>query len=133
MKKTLMKIYNWKEIENPETSLLKQVNSIIKKTPDELTTSDICLLLRQEMFLDLVIPLAIKEISNNPSVGDYYDYQMIINLSQVTDSLIQYQEDIKNLIEKLEAKKDSITFELESDKSDYLKSIESLKAKIANK
>ena len=127
MKKKIKDIYNWDKIDNPETNLLKQINSIIDKTPDDLTCSDICLLLRQEMFLDIVIPKAIIEIENNPKVGDFYDFQMLVNLSSISEQLIPYKEKVRELITVLEEKAKKIVFELDSDKDDFNSSIKTLK------
>ena len=128
MKNTIKRIYNWDKIENPETSLLKQINIILEKTPDELNCSDICLLLRQEMFLDLVVPKAIKEINKNPKIGDYYDFQMLVNLSNLSDKLIPFKTEIQSLANHLETIVPQIEFELDSDKDDFKASISKLKS-----
>ena len=130
MKKTLATIYNWNKIENPETSLLKSINTILDKTPEELNSNDICLLLRQEMFLDLVIPLAINEIHKNPKVGDFYEYQMLVNLSNISPSLTEYKEQIIDLINMLYSYSKNAIFELKSDEEDFNKSIKRLEKKI---
>jgi len=130
MKRTLKDIYNWDYIENPETSLLKHINKVLSKTPDELSSDDICMLVRQECFLDLVIPKAIELITKDHSVGDYYDYCLLCSLSKMESSLVDYKELIIGLINVLEKDFASINFELDDDKNDYLSSIERLKNKI---
>lgn len=127
MKKTIKEIYKWNEIKDPETNLLKQINEILEKEPDSLNESDICLLLRQEMFLDLVIPMAIKEIKNNPKIGDYYDFQMLVNLSDLSSKLIPFKNEIQSLADYLESISSQIEFELDSDKDDFKTSISKLK------
>ncbi len=127
MKKTIKEIYKWNEIKDPETNLLKQINEILGKEPDSLNESDICLLLRQEMFLDLVIPMAIKEIKNNPKIGDYYDFQMLVNLSDLSSKLIPFKNEIQSLADYLESISSQIEFELDSDKDDFKASISKLK------
>ncbi len=127
MKKTIKEIYKWNEIKDPETNLLKQINEILGKEPDSLNESDICILLRQEMFLDLVIPMAIKEIKNNPKIGDYYDFQMLVNLSDLSSKLIPFKNEIQSLADYLESISSQIEFELDSDKDDFKASISKLK------
>ena len=132
MKKTLKEIYGWDYIDKPDTSLLKHVNAVLSKTSDELNVDDVCMLIRQEMFLDISIPLAIKMIEENHSVGDYYDYCLLVNLSKMDSPLIQYGDSILKLVTVLENDFKGIEFELESDKDDYLESIERLKEKVNN-
>lgn len=131
MKKTLKDLYNWDYIENPETSLLKHVNKVLSKTSDELSIDDICMLIRQEFFLDLAVPKAIELIKKDHSVGDYYDYCLLCNLSKMESSLTEFRDEIKDLIDILEKDFSSIDFELDDDKDDYLSSIERLKNKIS--
>lgn len=130
MPKTIKEIYNEAFIEKPETSLLKHYNSVLNKTPDELNVDDICMLIRQEFFLEISVPKAIELLKQNHSAGDNYDYSLLVNLSNVESSLIEYKEKISDLINILENDYKSISFELESDEQDYLESIERLKEKI---
>lgn len=131
MKKTLKELNNLNYIENPDTSLLKHVNKVLSKTPEELSVEDICMLIRQEFFLDLAIPKAIELIKDNHSTGDYYDYCLLHSLSKMESPLTDFKEAITNLIDVLEKDFPSINFELEDDKDDYLSSIERLKNKIS--
>ena len=127
MSKTIKEIYNEEYIENPETSLLKQYNSILNKTPDELNVDDICILIRQEFFLEIAVPKAIEILKKDPSAGDNYDYCLLINLSKVESSLNEYKDLVSSLIETLEKRFDKIEFDLDSDKEDYLEAIKLLK------
>lgn len=102
MKKILKDLYNLNNIDNPETSLLKHINRVLSKAPDELSVDDICMLVRQELFLDFVVPKAIKLIKKDHSVGDYYDYCLLCNLSKMESSLVEFKDQIKNLIDILE-------------------------------
>ena len=130
--KTIKDIYNWKLIDNPETTLLKHVNRVLMKTPNELDVSDVCMLLRQEMFLDIVIPKALKLIETESSIGDYYDYQMLVNLADVSrKNLLQYRKELKKLVEFLSKEFPNTIFEIESDKTDYQASMTKIVEKIS--
>ena len=131
MKKTLKEIYNLQFIENPETGLLKHINKILNKTPDELDEDDICVLIRQEMFLDISIPKAVEIIKEDHAAGDNYDYCLLYNLSNIEALLTDYKELIADLIIILEKDFEAISFEFEDEKKDYLESIDRLKSKIA--
>lgn len=130
MSKTIKEIYNEEFIDKPDTSLLKHYNSILNKTPDELNVDDICMLIRQEFFLDISVPKAVEILKHNHSAGDNYDYSLLVNLSNVESPLSEYKDIISDLIDVLLNDYKSIKFELESDEQDYLESIERLKNKI---
>lgn len=130
MNKTLKEIYKWDYVENPVTSLLKRVNAILGKTPDELTSDDVCVLIRQEMFLDIAIPKAIKMIKEDHSVGDNYDYCMLINLSKIEASLSDYKEQFSELIGILRADLSKTEFDFEEDKNECFEAISRLEAKL---
>lgn len=129
MSKTLKEIYNYDFIENAETSLLKDINSLLNKTIDELDVHDVCVLIRQEMFLDIAIPKAINIVKDNHAAGDYYDYCLLVNLANLESPLSNYKEQFESLIQILEKDFNSINFELDSDKEDYLESIKRIKEK----
>lgn len=83
MGKALKELFDYSFIEKPETSLAKSFNKILNKEPDELSVEDICILIRQEMFLDISIPKAIEMIKNDPSSGDNYEYGLLYNLAHM--------------------------------------------------
>ena len=130
MSKTLKDIYDYDFIKNPDTSLLKDINNILNKTPNELDVHDVCVLIRQEMFLDISIPKAIEMIKDDHSAGDYYDYCLLVNLSKIDNSLSKFKTELLSLIATLENDFPKMEFELDSDKDDYCESIQRLKAKI---
>lgn len=120
-------IYNKQLDTKNDSSLVKHYNKILLKTFEELDTSDICFLLRQNEFLDRVVSIAIELIKSNHNIGDLYDYEMLVNLSDVKhlDSILK--TDISNLINLLEKDYSGINFELDSDREDYLEAIKKLK------
>lgn len=130
MVKTLKEIYGYGFIEKPETSLLKDINHILNKMPDELDVHDVCVLIRQEMFLDTSLPKAIEMVSKDPSVGDNYDYCLLYNLAHMECPMTEFKQLVSSLIDNLEAKSKNMEFELDSDREDYLESIKLLKDKI---
>lgn len=132
MSKTIKEIYNEEFVNNPETSLLKHYNSVLNKTPDELDVTDICMLIRQEFFLDIAVPKAIELVKENHAVGDNYDYCLLVNLSKMDNPLSEYKIELSSLVEVLENDFLKIDFELDSDKDDYCESIQRLKVKIKN-
>ena len=130
MGKTIKEIYGWDLIKDPETNLLKHVNDILLKTPMELDVSDVGLMVRQEIFLDLAIPKAISFVKNDSSAGDH-PYQLLENLSKLP-YLSNYKNEIKVLLKTLEAELPNIEFELDEEKDDFCESLERLR-RVLNK
>ena len=130
MNKTFKELYDWDYIQNPETSLLKHVNKILAKTPNELNVDDICLLIRQEMFLDIAVPKAIDLIKKNPSIGDNYHFSLLKNLSCMDSSLLPFKAKLLDLIIFLEHNPRAIIFEEDYEKERFLESLKRLKAKV---
>ena len=130
MSKTIKEIYGEEFIKNPETSLLKHYNAVLNKKPDDLNIDDVCMLVRQEFFLEITIPKAIEILTKNHSAGDNYDYCLLVNFSNMSASFEKYKNDISTLINILESDFKNIVFDLEEDKNDYLESIKRLKGKI---
>lgn len=56
---------------------------MVQKNENDLTIKDISHMLRQEVYLDLAIPIAWKRIMDNPLCGELYDGQMIELLTRV--------------------------------------------------
>lgn len=50
---------------------------MIQKKESELTLLDLSRLLRQEIYLDIAIPLACKKILENPFCGEMYEGQLV--------------------------------------------------------
>ena len=129
MNKTLKDLFDYDFIEKPKTSLTKSFNNILNKEPDELSLEDICILIRQEMFLDISIPKAIEMIKRDPSSGDNYEYCLLYNLAHMKSPLEKYKVQLKELIKVLEKYLANAKFELESDKKDFIDSLNLLKEK----
>lgn len=56
---------------------------MVQKNENDLTIKDISHMLRQEVYLDLAVPIAWKIIIDNPLCGELYDGQMIELLTRV--------------------------------------------------
>lgn len=56
---------------------------MVQKNVNMLTITDVSHMLRQEVYLDIAIPLAWKYLLNNPLCGEMYDGQMLELLTRV--------------------------------------------------
>lgn len=129
-KNTIGEIYHLTAQVPAETSLIKHYNSILLKTPESLNSGDVAMLIRQGLFPEIAIPKAIVMIKNNHSIGDLYDYELLFNFAESNVDLSTYKKSVEELINILVSDFTSVHFELESDKTDYLHSLDLLKSRI---
>lgn len=130
-KQNIKEIYNYHKQEPDGTNLIKQYNEILDKTPEDLTISDLGMMLRQGLFPDISVPKAIDLIMKDPSIGDQYDYELLINLGESNINMKSFKQKLLSLIDFLANKYSTIDFEIDSDRRDYLQAIENIKNKIA--
>lgn len=130
MEKTLKDIYEYEFIENPETSLLKRINSILAKTPSQLNLEDVCTLIRQECFLEIAIPKAIKFVLSSPSAGDNYPFSLLKNLSEVRSYSEAMKPILEDMVSFLMGKMGEIDFEDEDEKELFLASTNFIREKL---
>lgn len=80
-------IYKLKGVElkelKRESPLDEWFYEMVQKSMDMLTIDDISHMLRQEIYLDIAIPLACQQLLNNPLCGEMYDGQMLELLIRV--------------------------------------------------
>lgn len=80
-------IYKLKGIElkelKRESPLDEWFYDMVQKNMDMLTIGDISHMLRQEIYLDIAIPLACQQLLNNPLCGEMYNGQMLELLIRV--------------------------------------------------
>lgn len=65
----LSKKYNCNKLSDTKYSLQKWYNDLLEKDEDELSVNDICIMLRQSIFVDLASKKGIALLINNPFVG----------------------------------------------------------------
>lgn len=82
-----LEIYRLKGIElknlKRDSSLDKWFYEMIQKNVNMLTITDISHMLRQEIYLDIAIPLVWEQLLENPLCGEMYDGQMVELLTRV--------------------------------------------------
>lgn len=108
-------IYKLKGIELKDLKrdfpLEKWFYEMVQKKVDMLTISDISHMLRQEIYLDIAIPLAWEQLLDNPLCGEMYDGQMIELLTRVlvnnpnikeADSYAAFEKKVQQMCETYE-------------------------------
>lgn len=82
-----LEIYRLKGIElknlKRDSPLDKWFYEMIQKNVNMLTITDISHMLRQEIYLDIAIPLVWEQLLENPLCGEMYDGQMVELLTRV--------------------------------------------------
>lgn len=105
-------IYKLKGIElknvKRDSPLDKWFYEMVQKNVNMLTIVDISHMLRQEIYLDIAIPLAWEQLFDNPLCGEMNDGQMIELLTRVfinnpdlkeADSYVVFEKNAKKLYE----------------------------------
>jgi hypothetical protein len=67
--------------------------SVRDKDLNGLEDGDVCIALRQRLFPDYVVPLAIERLEGDPLAGEKYDGEMIVALKSVLTSYWASQPD----------------------------------------
>jgi hypothetical protein len=80
---------------------------------DELPVGDIARSLRQRLFPDFVVPVAIGHLRENPLAGDLYDGELLVSLQNVGDDFWKRREELKSELAKVLSRIDM--GELDSD------------------
>jgi len=82
MSKTLKEIYEYDliEDENIDCPMDEWFNSIMEKTKDQLTVSDVCRMLRQKICSRVAIKRAVEMLSDDPFAGEMFEGQLLYNL-----------------------------------------------------
>lgn len=129
MKKTIKEKYRVNEIElnNYSTSLEKWFNEVIYKSEIELNISDLLRMIRQNLFIDLALILSIKMLKENPLIGEYYDGELIGHLLKVDKGLLlNYKEDIKEILFDAQQKVETFKWESNEDKDEVCDNLRTL-------
>lgn len=82
MSKTLREIYEYDLIEDDgiDYTVDEWFNTIMEKTKDQLTVSDVSRMLRQKICSRVAIKRAIEMLSDDPFIGEMFEGQLMFNL-----------------------------------------------------
>ena len=90
-------MYNVSAEHWPDTGLVSEYNHTIKKRPSELSIDDIAFLIRQERFLNLVLPMAGEELKKNPWAGEYWDGEPLWSIAHLPAIPEQFRPEIASI------------------------------------
>lgn len=102
-------------------TLLKKWNRAINKRPSTLTVEEMAMFLRQQHFLDIVLPQAIEKLKEDPVCGRVYRGELIHGVSLVHEYDLKTKQELRDLIRTFNAQEilDQLTtdFEVQQFKS----------------
>ena len=114
-----------------EYSLVTWHNNVINKTIADLTCGDVARMLRQEVFNDLAIDVALKMLEVDPFAGELYIGELAASLLEVEESALKSRtSEVEKIIK--DAKKDinSVTWGYPEEKDEFLNILKKLDGKI---
>lgn len=96
-------------------------DAVVRKTESELSLLDICRMLRQEVLLDIAMPLARKILIKSPFCGELYDGQLFKLFIQIlnVDPDERKVEFFNALIFKIREEIDLYEWILKEDRMEY--------------
>lgn len=110
---------------NRDSPLDKWFYEMVQKNVDELTLKDISRMLRQEVYLDIALPIACKMVLSDPFCGEMYVGEMIELLKRVYISYPNKKEKIfcTELIQKVQQQSETFDWGSDYEKEEYGKLI----------
>ncbi|MCL6326972.1 contact-dependent growth inhibition system immunity protein [Pectobacterium polaris] len=61
---------------------------------ENLAVEDLCRAIRQELFIEQLIPRVLEVLNEDPLAGEYYDGELIAALSMIKGNELTYHKDI---------------------------------------
>ncbi|GEM_PF-4150612 len=113
-----------------DSELVKHWNKAICKEISDLDVFDICMFIRQNSFLDTVIPIAVNMLMDNPLSGFLYEGELVRSIAICPGDIKPFSSSINNVLILIRSKENSLFFEDEEDKKDFYSNIESIKLRI---
>lgn len=130
--KTIKDIYNISQRElKSKYALDIWYYTLLEKVVTEINITDICRMLRQDIFIELAIERALEHLKQKPLIGDVYDGQLLELLSLVDAIKIkEYEEFIKELLFDIKTRLDINDFHSQEDYIEYVDLLEKFLVKL---
>lgn len=84
-----------------QSSLEQWFERVIDIPLNELSVEDLCRAIRQELYIDQLMPRILEVMKDDPLAGEYYDGELIAALSTVKEKDLKDQKDIFIQIQKI--------------------------------
>ena len=113
-----------------KTGLVKHWNEVIEKDIDQLDVKDVAMLIRQNAYLNEIIPIALSMLKKNPLDGYYYDGELLCSFTYLDSELFPFKNKLDVGLNEIEGKLELIQFENDDDKKEYENWIDIIRKKI---
>ncbi|ALR74827.1 contact-dependent growth inhibition system immunity protein [[Enterobacter] lignolyticus] len=98
---------NLKPDSDQKSSLEQWFESVIDIPIEELSVEDLCRAIRQDLFIDQLMPRVLKVLAEDPLAGEYYDGELISALATIkVEALKDHMdcfEQVKMIINQIDA------------------------------
>ncbi|MBR7088440.1 MAG: hypothetical protein IKI38_03705 [Mogibacterium sp.] len=131
--KTLKEIYEYDLIPDDAENYPQEewFNVLMKKTPEDLTLSDICRMLRQKICSVVAIDRAIEMLESDLFEGELYEGQLMTSLFNAKEKYLRLRyDDIAPILSKAELSALSHEWQSADEKSEYLRTVEAFISRI---
>ncbi|HDS1239229.1 TPA: hypothetical protein QEG37_005297 [Pluralibacter gergoviae] len=89
------------KVHEQQSPLEQWFEQVIDTTLNELSVEDLCRAIRQELYIDQLMPRVLDVMQNDPLAGEYYDGELIAALSTVKEKDLKDQKSIFIQIQKI--------------------------------
>lgn len=133
MSKKLKEIYEYDLIEDFDSALMvdEWFNTIMEKTKDQLTVSDVSRMLRQKICSKVAIKRAIEMLEEDPFVGEMFEGQLMYNLYDGKEKYLKlFYSQVEPVLEKAGLMAKTHEWSSDSERDEYMEVIEKFGHKI---
>ncbi|EMO7189613.1 hypothetical protein RI834_004546 [Pluralibacter gergoviae] len=89
------------KVHEQQSPLVQWFEQVIDTPLNELSVEDLCRAIRQELYIDQLMPRVLDVMQNDPLAGEYYDGELIAALSTVKEKDLKDQKSIFIQIQKI--------------------------------
>ncbi|AIQ99801.1 hypothetical protein RJ490_004810 [Pluralibacter gergoviae] len=89
------------KVHEQQSPLEQWFEQVIDTPLNELSVEDLCRAIRQELYIDQLMPRVLDVMQNDPLAGEYYDGELIAALSTVKEKDLKDQKSIFIQIQKI--------------------------------
>lgn len=133
MSKKLKEIYEYDLIEDFDSALMvdEWFNTIMEKTKDQLTVSDVSRMLRQKICSKVAIKKAIEILDEDPFAGEMFEGQLMYNLYDGKEKYLKlFYSQVEPVLEKAGLMAKSHQWSSEEEKNEYMDVLAKFERKI---
>lgn len=133
MSKKLKEIYEYDLIEDFDSALMvdEWFNTIMEKTKDQLSISDVCRMLRQKICSKVAIKKAIEILDEDPFAGEMFEGQLMYNLYDGKEKYLKlFYSQAEPVLEKAGLMAKSHEWSSETEKEEYMDILAKFERKI---